>query len=94
MRMDMSDITYDPGLFEHGLDSACMKSVIWSSYAHEQCRIGVFPRCKILLKVKLGPRIKVYDSFLITLAEDYALSFLEINVIDIKSFKLSDAHPR
>ena len=59
---------------------------------YKQRRVFICPGIQVFLQVKLGFRVKIHNSFLITLTENNAFTFFKINIRSVKLNQFSDTH--
>ena len=92
-------------MWMYAMDAACPaklpKTRLDASYAEspgvcvqrdEEGGGVIIPRFKIRLQMELCARVKIDWSLFVSLACHNALSFLQVDIRDIKTYKLSDAH--
>ena len=90
--MDTRHLEAASQLAKTDLDSGDLEPLMRLVQCYEQRRILVLPALQILLQVNLGPGIEINHPFFVTLAEDNALTLVEIDIRPIEFDQFTDTH--
>ena len=94
VRMDPTQVQLLSELMQPDLDAANLQSVVGTLQRDKERGVIICPAVQIVLQVNLRSGVKIHLALLVSLSENYALAVCEINIVTIKKYQFTDAHPR